>query len=353
MKSRVHLISCIMVVFLALLTSGCAMGEATGEKTVQGNAALEEGNYQEAQELFFQAVSEGEQKFLACRGLGLAYLGLGDYESAVIAFNEALENADGRMPSNTEDVQLYLATAQYRLENYEDVINITTEILEASDQGNADAYFLRGASWLAEGETENAVYDFDAAITITPEDYDLYLNIYDCYRNVNLSGDGVAYLQAALDLKGMDTEYYYNQGRIYYYLENYEQAQQMLIGPVEEGYEPAMYLIGRVYLAEGDTLHATDIYQQIRETFGDSTESCNGLAMCAIQQENYDEALSYISEGLALEDSQAKQELYFNEIVAYEKKLDFDTAKEKARLYVERYPSDEAGKKEWKFLSTR
>ena len=47
------------------------------------------------------------------------------------------------------------------------------------------------------------------------------------------------------------------------------------------------------------------------------------------------------------------QDLYFNEIVAYEKKLDFVTAKTKAEAYVASYPADEAGQKEWTFLSTR
>ncbi len=344
---------CAAVMMLAVFAGGCAMGEATGEKTVQGNAALGERNYKEAQTLFEEAVSAGEQRFLAYRGLGMAYMGLGDYENAVTAFQEALESADNRMPTNIEDVRLYLATAQIRLEDYDGVIDTCTLLLEDSAEGNPDAYFLRGSAYLSEGLTSEAAGDFDAAIALSPEDYDLYLNIYDCYEKISLSAIGVSYLQAALNLKGMDTEYYYNQGRIYYYLGNYDEAQQMLIGPVEDGYEPAMYLIGKVYLAQDDDVHALDIYEQILEMNGENTECFNGLAMCAIQEEDYDTALSYIAQGLALDETEGKQELYFNEIVAYERKLDFETAKEKAQLYVERYPTDEAGKHEWAFLSSR
>ncbi|MCD7818746.1 MAG: tetratricopeptide repeat protein [Lachnospiraceae bacterium] len=346
-------VGCAMIVALAVFAGGCAMGGATGGNTVEGLDALEEGNYQEALELFQAAITAGEQQVLAYRGLGLACMGLGDYESAEDAFEEALANTDSRMPSNTEDIRLYLATAQYHLEDYTDVIDTCTEILEASEDGNADAYFLRGASYLCEGLTEEASADFDAAVELEPEDYDLYLNIYEIYMEENLSAVGVTYLQTAQELNGEDTEYYYNQGRIYYYLGNYEEAQQMLIGPVEESYEPAMYLIGKVYLAMDDYTHALAIYQQIQDEFGISTESYNGLAMCAIQKGDYDSALSYISLGLSLEGTDGKQELYFNEIVAYEKKLDFATAAEKAEAYVENYPSDEAGQKELAFLSTR
>ncbi len=329
------------------------MGEARGEKTIEGNSALEEGNYQEAQQLFQEAISDGEQAFLAYRGLGIADMGAGDYESAIAAFQSALASARSRMPENTEDVQLYLATAEYRMQDYSEVILTCTDLLDASENGNPDAYFLRGSAYLEEDQTEEAAADFDAAIALSPEDYDLYLNIYDSYEKVNLSAIGAAYLQNALELKGMDTEYYYNQGRVYYYLGNYTMAQETLIGPVEEGYEPAMFLIGRVYLAQGDSVHALDVYEQIQEQFGVNAECCNGLAMCAIQEGEYDTALSYISQGLELDETEGKQELYFNEIVAYEKKLDFATAKAKAENYVEKYPSDDAGKREWEFLSSR
>jgi len=352
-KNRIRYMGCALLLLLAVFTGGCAMGESSGEKTTEGLAALSEGSYQEAVTLFEEAVSDGETLVQAYRGLGLAYMGLGDYERAAEAFETALTHTDSRMPSTTEDIRLYLATVQYRMESYADVIDTCNDILNDSEEGNADAYFLRGASYLCENETEKAAADFDAAVALSPSDYDLYLNIYECYAQESLSAVGVTYLQAAQSLTGDDTEYYYNQGRIYYYLGNYSEAQQMLIGPVEEKYEPAMYLIGKVYLAMDDYTHALSVYQQIQEEFGESTQCYNGLALCAMMQGNYDTALNYISLGLALDGTDGKQELYFNEIVAYEKMLDFETAAKKAAVYIENYPTDEAGQKEWEFLQTR
>ncbi len=338
----------------AALLGGCAMGGATGTKTVQGIQALEDGDYQQAQQLFLEAADAGEQQVLAYRGLGMAYMGTAQYEEAESAFRAALESADSRMKENVRDIELYLATAQYRAEDYEDTMVTCDEILKGGGKNeNADAYFLRGASALREGMQEEAGQDFDAAVRLEPDDYDLYLNIYECYQDLNLTGLGGGYLQSALDIQGDDTEHSYNRGRIYYYLENYTEAQSQLIGPVEEKYEPAMQLMGRVYLALGDREHAQAVYRQIEEEFGASAAVCNGLALCAFVDGDYDTALSCISQGLAMEGDEAKQELYFNEIIAYERKLDFSTAKAKAQEYVRRYPADEAGKKEWTFLSTR
>lgn len=337
----------------ALLLGGCAMGGATGNKTVQGNSALEAGEYQQAQQLFAEAVQEGEQEMLAYRGLGLSYMGLAQYAEAEAAFQTALEYTDDRMEENVRDLRLYLATVQYREGKYEETIATCDDILQDNNEECADAYFLRGASYLYEGNQEEAGSDFDAAVALEPQDYDMYLNIYECYRACSLSGLGGEYLQSALNIQGEDMEHYYNRGRIYYYLENYEEAQSQLIIPMEEKYKPAMYMIGKVYLALEDYEHAQAAYEQIVTEFGADAETYNGLALCAIESGDYDTALSYISEGLAAEGTVGKQELYFNEIVVYERKLDFATAKAKAEEYVQRYPSDEAGYREWTFLSTR
>ena len=45
--------------------------------------------------------------------------------------------------------------------------------------------------------------------------------------------------------------------------------------------------------------------------------------------------------------------MLYNEIVAYEYKRDFATAKEKMKIYLEQYPEDEAALRENEFLSTR
>lgn len=343
------------VLAAGLLAGGCAMGGATGEKTILGNQSLEEEDYSAAASYFEEAVTDGEEPVLANRGLGMAYMGLAQYENAADAFEEALTAAedDGKMPETVRDLQMHLASVYYRLEEYETTTEICGEILSEEDGISAEAYFLRGASLLKQELEDEAKKDFDEAAALAPSDYALFLNIYECYEEENLSGVGSDYLQQALDIRGDTVEDAYHRGRIYYYLREYEKAQAELVVPVEQKHEEAMYLMGQVYLALEDYAHMKNIYEQIRTEFGDSARCCNGLALCAIEEEDYDGALEWIAQGLALEGTEGRQELYFNEIVAYEKKLDFETAKQKAAEYVERYPSDEQGQKELNFLESR
>lgn len=351
MRRKIFLLA--LSIMTALGLAGCLDREAGGELTAQGMAAVEAMNYSEAQALFEQAVKAGEDEVLAYRGMGLASMGLAQYEKAVTAFDQALLYTDEKMPETVEDLLLYKASAQYRMQDYDGTINSCTLLLDDEGTQSADALYLRGASYLKEGYQDQAEENFSQAVELTPEDYTLYLNIYESYESENLSAVGDEYLQTALNIVPEDAEDYYCIGQIYYYLQQYGQAQNALISPVEERYLPALYLMGRIYIAQGDYSGAQTLYQSVMEENPESPEAYNGLALCALEAGEYDQALEYISQGLALSGEVGKQELYFNEIVAYERKLDFDTAKVKAQAYVEKYPTDEAGQKELQFLSTR
>lgn len=342
----------LLALCMAAGLSGCGARPSGGALTKQGMAAVEALDYAGALELFEQAISAGEDALPLYRGAGMAYMGLAQYEQAVKAFDEALNRADGKMPETVKDLLMYKASAQFRLKDYEGTASSCDQLTESGEE-TADAFYLRGASYLCLGYQDRAREDFDRAVALTPDDYPLYLNIYESYETQNLSGIGDEYLQTALNIAPEDAEDYYCIGQIYYYLEQYDRAQNALITPMGEEYLPAMNLMGRVYLAQEDYGHALNIYETIREKFGESGESCNGLALCSLAAGEYGQALQYIQEGLALDDEDARQELLFNEVVAYERMLDFSTAQAKAREYVSLYPTDETGQRELEFLNTR
>lgn len=77
------------------------------------------------------------------------------------------------------------------------------------------------------------------------------------------------------------------------------------------------------------------------------------LAKGYAENKEFDKALKAIKTGLKLKDDSANQELLFQEVVVYEKKLDFEKAYDKCKAYVKRYPDDEAAKLELEFLETR
>ncbi|MGC4018965.1 MAG: tetratricopeptide repeat protein [Muricomes sp.] len=125
--------------------------------------------------------------------------------------------------------------------------------------------------------------------------------------------------------------------------------------------------LGMVYYEQQDYQSARDAFQQVLNNKGDATPALyNLMGICSMHMEDYHSALDALSQGLALAAEQADdkdsgaqdvetlvQEMKFNEIVCYEKILDWESAKQKMAEYASAYPDDKEAQKEAAFLKTR
>lgn len=294
----------------------------------------------------------GPSELELARDAGIAAMEQADYAGAIASFEKAYSLCDDKMPETRMDICLYQAACQYKLGDFEAVKDICSRALITEE--NADAYYLRGTAFLKLGETEAAKADFDQVVALKPGDYGIFLNIYKQYEALNQSAVGDEYLQQALNSEGQEMEDYYQKGNIYYYLGDYAKAQEMLAKPSEAKHKEAMALMGQVYLAQGESTQARGVFQRYLEEYGEDARGYNGIVLCDLADGNYDAAISTVQTGLALKgNEEEKRDLLYNQIVAYEGKRDFETAKQLAAQFVEQYPDDEAGKKEYDFLSTR
>lgn len=334
----------------ALLLAGCQKNDGEPTLVETGMAAVENGEYQDALASFDASIAADKDLIRAYRGAGMAYMGLGEYGQAVQFFDAALDETKEQMKETRKDILYYKAASLYHQQDYDGTIRVCGEILDIAQEG--DAFCLTGTCYLEKGDEKAAQVNFDAAVAASPEDYDLYLDIYESYKEQKLSATGDTYLQQALQIESSKKEDAYNKAKIYYYLENYEEAQAQLAELVGEKDGDALLLMGKIALALEDPVRSEGLYEQYLAEIGETPEAYNGIALAEIAQQGYDAALLAIAKGLALDIEQGKQELYYNEIAAYEYKRDFATAKVKAQAYAAKYPTDEAGQKEAEFLST-
>lgn len=335
----------------AISMTGCSL---LGQDTYyidQGMEKIESGDYEGALGDFASAEKEGKHLIESYRGSGMAYMALGEYDKAVESFDRAVDLTSEKQKEVRKDILLYKATALYQSGDYEGSAKVCDTIQTFGD--TVDAYYLQGLCYMELDEKDKASVDFTTAVKLFPQDYDLLLNIYECYSDKNLSAEGDTYLQQALAINSDDSEDIYQKARIYYFLGEYDEAKAELNKMSDTQDERSMLLLSRVYMKQDDTAHARQLYQQYMDKYGETPEAYNGMVLCDIADADYDSALSNIEKGLELKEEKGKQDLYYNEIVVYEKKLDFATAKEKAAEYVKNYPSDEAGLRENNFLKTR
>lgn len=338
----------ILACFLCLMT-GCGKADKLSNYE-EGVKALEESKYEDAAGSFGLSAAENKKAAESYRGEGIAYLKQSNLAEAITSFQSALEHVDSKKEALKKDILFYLASAQYRAENYQDTLGTCDRILEMGS--DKKAYFLRGAVNLYLNSYEETSADFDKVIAKST-DYEDYLNIFRVYQEHDMKADGDKFLEKALEITGKDSENALNRGRVYYYLEDYDNAKKQLTKSLNEGNKEAALFLGKVYVALDDISNARAMYQQYLDDKDKSAKGYNGLAYCDIADGKYDSALENIQKGLDLNEEEEKQGLLYNEVIAYEKKLDYATAKAKLAEYIARYPEDEVAVKENVFLQTR
>lgn len=336
----------VMLGLCAVLGAAGCGNEEIKETYETAVTALETADYETA-ETAFQTVVDAEEKLPeAYRGLGIAQFHQGKYAEASIALSKSLYYLENGNEDFVKDVKSYLAVSRTRRSEYDEAVILYDELIQLD--GSSEYYFLRGKCYIEMGDYEAAKQDFDAAAS-NSKDYNLFLNIYEIYNNLQMNADGSAYLEQALNLVS-ETDYY-SRGLIHYYLQDYTKAKEVLIKAINEKKDSeAMLLLGKVYLSLEDTANARAMYQEYVNDSEFAAEAYNGLALCDIAEENYQSALENIQNGLGYEDPDVEQSLLFNQICVYEYLKDWNTAREKVKQYVEQYPEDEAGIREKAFL---
>lgn len=311
---------------------------------------LEQGSYEYALDEFTQSVNNGISLAVSYRGIGICQMRLGNYEDAISAFTSAL-SSDKVSKTMAKDLYLYRATARLQAGLLDDAMADCQTLVQKYEM-DADCWFLSGKVALAMDGYDEASSDFEQAYG-EDSSYDRAIQIYETYLEKDMEADGTRYLEAALSSEAKDAQDHCDRGRVYYYMEDYSNAKKELLEATKKDNTEALLLLGMVYLAQDDVENAQAMYKQYISAVGDSAKGYNGLALCDIRSGDYDSALDNITKGLPTATTDEMQSLLFNEIVAYEKKLDFATALTKVQEYIEMFPEDSAAKKERAFLKTR
>lgn len=333
---------------MLMMLSGC--GNQKRNVYEQAGKDLDQGYYEYALDGYEEVIAEGKMLVQAYRGAGIANLRLGKYKAAIKAFTHALEQPKVSSAMK-KDLLAYRATAYLKKEKYDEAL-ADCQVLASDYEMDANSYFLTGMVSLEMDAYGQATSNFDLAYASNPS-YDMAIRIYQVYLEKGLEADGTKYLEVALDNVPETAEDFCNRGKVYYYMEDYESARKELIQASNQNNTEALLLLGMVYLGQKDISNSRSMYQEYISKVGSSAKGYNGLAQCDLSEGNYESALSNISKGLETATTEEMQDLLFNEMIVYEKQLNFATAREKAKEYLRLFPNDETMQRELVFLNSR
>lgn len=341
----------LFLLILALVLPGCSgISLEPDDSGAYDEAvkALGNGDYDTAVQKFIEADEIDGRTAESLRGQGLVAYERGNYKDAIDLFDRCLEAMRVKNPEFVEDVKYYKADCLAKINETTEAEVLYEELLKGTKPYLA--HVMLGRIYMSRGEAQKAKLYFDSALEENP-DYSAYLVIYDAYDEAHLEADGADYLKLALELEPKTAKDHADLGRIYAILEEYDSAKEHLQIAVDAGYDEAVSVLGGIYLDEGDISAARALYEKEIRSGSRVADGYNGLALCELAQNNPENALRYIEEGLNYEDDSARKSLLFNQVLAYEAMRDFDTALYKANEFLLHYPNDERMMKEKKFLS--
>lgn len=330
--------------------AGCG-SNGENANVAEGMAKIEQMDYQGAIEAFDAAIAAGENERLIYRGIGIAYMGLTDYASAIENFVACLNLSNGVIQDVDFDVNYYLAAAYYKNGNIKEASDTYTAIINLRPE-EVEAHYLRGTALLALDEYVEAQKDFDTVLSLTSDDCDRLIAIYQSLESHGYQEIGQEYLKRILNEKG-DKLKNYDKGRIYYYLKEYVQACNYLEKSKDTGTAESYLYLGKAYEATGDYNYASSVYTSYVSKDTTNAEVYNQLGLCRMEQGEYQLALEAFQAAMNIEDNGMMQVLQFNEIVAYEHLGEYQKAAVLMDNYIKMYPDDEVAKREYEFLKTR
>ncbi len=346
----------LLMALCILLLTGCSSGNTTEESDTQENNSQASGSevYTLIEDMKYEeALSKLESEDLgtqeALRVEGICYMGLGQYENAADAFERALSENTGFLYEIDYDINKYLAVAYNKLGEYEKAEQVYAAMCALTPK-DADAWYMHGVTYLELGQYEDAVTCFDTAVDLSPTDYDLMISIYQALAQYGYRTLGEEYIDGILGSSLNISDY--DRGRILYYTGEYSQAIVYLEKVKSNGSQEVILYLAMSYEALGDYNYAANVYTSGLD-LGESAVLYNQLGLCQLKLGLYEEALESFTSGLSCNDTSLRQNLRFNQIVAYEMLGDFDTAKSLIVQYVSDYPNDEEAQREYVFLQSR
>ncbi len=218
---------------------------------------------------------------------------------------EILEKAYSKAPKNV-DVIMKLAEIQLYYKRYTEMNDFLNKALDI-DNRNPQAFFMKGYAYKEQGDTMNAIRNYNKAVDQNPAYYDAYIQLGLLYH--------ARHNPVALD--------YYNN------------ALNVQPQSIEAHYNIAMF-----YQETGNFQKAKDRYQMILQINKNHKWSYHNLGWIAMENENkLDEAIDDFSKALAIDKN--FMEAAYNRGVAYEKKGDKKMAVESYNLALKINPEFE------------
>lgn len=215
------------------------------------------------------------------RDAGIAALNQGNYDSALEVFDQAIDSSKGLVGAFDADVLKYRAEAEYLSGDYEAAIQ-TYDTLMKLDGERAEYFYMLTASKTQAGDMAGAIKDFNQSLTLDPEKKapgygKALLAAGTAMEKEGNSSDAMSLYQTALDDGDRSAEIYNQIGLISLENEDWDSAIEYFTkgeSAPDSGQVPELMFNKAVAMEyKGDFKMALEVMEQYVSVHGSDEEA--------------------------------------------------------------------------------
>lgn len=322
-----------------------------------GFTLIQLGNYEEAQKQFDRVISDKEIEMVqennkkALRGLGIVAYCSGQYEQALQYFEQALEIS--QLPELNLDLLSYQSSSLEMLGKLEEALKVYEKLSEQGTE-TAGLYRTRGNLYRKQGEYEKSLADYEKALSLAAEDFGIYLGKFAVLKELGREAEAIEVLSKADKLPVNSDADLFDLAQVHYYQGNITSAELEFLQVLDKGFVQAQYFLGELSLEDGNYEEARQSFEAYLATGRPGTAAMyNQLLVCCLHLKDLDAAKIYLEKAKELSDATIRQALARNEVTYLEYSGAFEEAFEKLERYLVIYPEDEQAQQDMIFLKTR
>lgn len=258
---------------------------------------VEADYFAEAINFFEKSLSLSPENPEVLSDLTYSYEMLGDFNKAIETCNKLLD-----INSYNYDAWINLGKLHSLNENYASAVEAFDFALTIHD-GDLNILKLRAHCLSLSGRILDAIAAFKELLIITPEDTSLYLLLAECYASLELFVEALEMLERYKEEEGETKDYFIKKASLFSQMGKFDQAIALTNEAIDRfGKKVDLLLVsGDIKFNSNDADAAKRDYEIAYMLESDDFEILDKLALVNIRLENYQDAIRYTIDQLALE----------------------------------------------------
>ncbi len=253
--------------------------------------------------------------------LGIALLTLESYEQALNVFEQAIQLAQ-----SNASAYMNKATALAFLKCYEQALDVFEQAIQL-DPTVPLAFHNKGTVLAELGRSEEALIAYEQAIRLDPNEYHGYFNKGNALSQLKRYEEALTAYEQAIHLVSNDADLYYEMGKVLNQLNRYEEALAAFERAIRLNPKNALTYSEKGYVLDelGRSEEALIAYEQAIRLDPNEAVIYHAKGIILAQLKQYEEALTAFEQVICLEPNQAvaynNKAQVLNQLKRYEEAL--------------------------------